>query len=113
MIRKVEELDLGGKTVFLRVDFNVPSDQGKIMEPHRIESALPTIRLILEHAHKLVIASHLERPDGKVVRKYSLAPAQEDLETLLQRPMVVAPHCISEEVGRHVRDPPDRVVLLE
>ena len=98
MIRKVGELDLGGKTVFLRVDFNVPIDQGKIMEPHRIESALPTIRLILEHAHKLVIASHLGRPDGKVVPKYSLAPARDYLETLLQRPVVLAPDCIGEEV---------------
>ncbi len=97
MIRKVGELDLGGKTVFLRVDFNVPIDQGKIMEPHRIESALPTIRLILEHAHKLVIASHLGRPDGKVVPKYSLAPARD----------------IGEEVERIVRDPTHRVVLLE
>ncbi len=113
MIRKVGELDLGGKTVFLRVDFNVPIDQGKIMEPHRIESALPTIRLILEHAHKLVIASHLGRPDGKVVPKYSLAPARDYLETLLQRPVVLAPDCIGEEVGRIVRDPTHRVVLLE
>src|SRR5207244_1408790 len=113
MIRKVGELDLGGKTVFLRVDFNVPIDQGKIMEPHRIESALPTIRLILEHAHKLVIASHLGRPDGKVVPKYSLAPARDYLETLLQRPVVLAPDCIGEEVERIVRDPTHRVVLLE
>jgi len=113
MIRKVGELDLGGKTVFLRVDFNVPIDQGKIMEPHRIESALPTIRLILEHAHKLVSASHLGRSDGKVVPKYSLAPARDYLETLLQRPVVLAPDCIGEEVERIVRDPTHRVVLLE
>jgi 3-phosphoglycerate kinase len=113
MIRKAEELDLGGKTVFLRVDFNVPIDQGKIMEPHRIESALPTIRLMLERAHKLVIASHLGRPDGKVVPKYSLAPVRDYLETLLQQPVVLAPDCIGREVERIVRDPTQRVVLLE
>jgi phosphoglycerate kinase len=113
MIRKAEELDLRGKTVFLRVDFNVPIDQGKIMEPHRIESALPTIRLMLERAHKLVIASHLGRPDGKVVPKYSLAPVRDDLETLLQQPVVLAPDCIGREVERIVRDPTHRVVLLE
>ena len=67
MIRRVEDLDLRDKTVFLRVDFNVPIEQGKITETHRIESALPTIRLILDRAKKLVVASHLGRPDGKVV----------------------------------------------
>jgi phosphoglycerate kinase len=113
MIRKVEEIDLRGKTVFLRVDFNVPIDQGKITEPHRIESALPTIRLILERARKLVIASHLGRPDGKVVAKYSLAPIRDHLQSLLKQPVTLAPDCIGAEVERIVHDPAHRVVLLE
>ena len=66
MIRNLTQLDLSDKTVFLRVDFNVPIDQGKITEPHRIDSALPTIREILQRAKKLLIASHLGRPDGRV-----------------------------------------------
>jgi phosphoglycerate kinase len=113
MIKNVAELDLRGKTVFLRVDFNVPLDQGKITEPHRIEGALPTIRLILERANKLVIASHLGRPDGKVVPKYSLAPVREYLEEALKQPVVLAPDCVGAEVERIVRDPNQRVVLLE
>jgi phosphoglycerate kinase len=113
MIRKIEEIELGGKTVFLRVDFNVPIEQGKITEPHRIESALPTIRLILERATRLVIASHLGRPDGKVVTKYSLAPVRDHLQSLLKQPVVLAPDCIGGEVERIVRDPAHRVVLLE
>lgn len=113
MIKNVAELDLRSKTVFLRVDFNVPLDQGKITEPHRIEGALPTIRLILERANKLVIASHLGRPDGKVVPKYSLAPVREYLEKALQQAVVLAPDCVGAEVERIVRDPGQRVVLLE
>ncbi|MGE5307023.1 MAG: phosphoglycerate kinase [Alphaproteobacteria bacterium] len=113
MIKNVAELDLRGKTVFLRVDFNVPLDQGKITEPHRIEGALPTIRLILERAKKLVIASHLGRPDGKVVAKYGMAPVREYLEQALQQPVVLAPDCVGAEVERIVRDPSQRVVLLE
>src|SRR5207237_9407252 len=72
-----------------------------------------TTRLIPEHAQKLTIASHLARPDGKDVPKYSLAPARDYLETLLQRPVVLAPDGIGEEVERIVRDPTHRVVLLE
>jgi phosphoglycerate kinase len=113
MIRKVEEIDLRGKTVFLRVDFNVPIDQGKITEPHRIESALPTIQLILERARKLVIASHLGRPNGTVVPKYSLAPVRDHLQNLLKQPVALAPDCIGTEVEQMVRDPAHRVVLLE
>jgi phosphoglycerate kinase len=113
MIKSVAELDLRNRTVFLRVDFNVPIDQGKITEPHRIESALPTIRLILERAKKLVIASHLGRPDGKVVAKYSLAPVRDYLETALKQPVVLAPDCIGSEVERIVRDPTQKVILLE
>ena len=113
MIRKVGELDLRDKTVFLRVDFNVPINQGKVTEPHRIESALPTVRLILERAKKLVIASHLGRPDGKPVSKYSLAPVRDCLEDLLNQPAVLAPDCIGAEVERIVDDPAHRIVLLE
>jgi phosphoglycerate kinase len=113
MIRKARELDLRGKTVFLRVDFNVPIDQGKITEPHRIDSALPTIQLILQRAKKLVIASHLGRPGGKVVPKYSLAPVRDYLEALLKQPVVLAPDCAGSAVERIVRDPNHRVILLE
>ena len=113
MIRRVEDLDLRDKTVFLRVDFNVPIEQGRITETHRIESALPTIRLILDRAKKLVIASHLGRPDGKVVPKYSLRPVRDHLEQSLKQPVLLAPDCIGPEVERMVQDPNQRVVLLE
>ena len=80
MIRKLAELELQNKIVFLRVDFNVPIAQGKISETHRVDSALPTIQRILERARKVVIASHLGRPDGVPVPKYSLAPVRDHLQ---------------------------------
>src|SRR5919106_1237209 len=113
MIRKLADLDFRDKSVFLRVDFNVPIDQGKVTEPHRINSALPTIRFILERARKVVIASHLGRPDGKVVPKYSLAPVRVHLEQALQQPVVLAPDCIGAEVQTIVRNDSNRIVLLE
>ena len=113
MIRKLSELDLRDRTVFLRVDFNVPIDQGKIIEPHRIDSALPTIRSILERAKKIIIASHLGRPDGKFVAKYSLAPVRDYLEQALHQTVVLAPDCIGAPVESIVRDVNNRIVLLE
>ena len=113
MIKKLAELDLHNKTVFLRVDFNVPIDQGKITEPHRIDSALPTIREILQRANKLVIASHLGRPDGKAQAKYSLAPVRDYLARALNRPVVLAPDCVGSDVERIVNDPAHQIVLLE
>ena len=113
MIRRVEDLDLQDKTVFLRVDFNVPIEQGRIIETHRIESALPTILLILDRAKKLVVASHLGRPDGKVVPKYSLRPVRDHLEQSLKQPVLLAPDSIGPEVERMVQDPSQRLILLE
>jgi phosphoglycerate kinase len=113
MIRRVQEIDLRDRTVFLRVDFNVPIEQGRITETHRIQSALPTVHLILEQAKKLVIASHLGRPDGKVMRQYSLKPVREYLELSLKQPVALAPDSIGPEVEALVKDPNRRVVLLE
>ena len=113
MIRRVQELELRDRSVFLRVDFNVPIEQGKITETHRIQSALPTLQLILDKAKKLVIASHLGRPDGKFMPQYSLKPVREHLELSLKQPVVLAPDCIGAEVEALVKDPNQRVVLLE
>src|SRR5581483_5401173 len=100
MMRKLLDLDLGGKTVFVRVDFNVPIQDGKVGEPHRIDSALPTVRHILDRARKIVLASHLGRPDGKRNEKYSLAPVREYLQQRLGEPVALAPDCIGPEVQR-------------
>jgi len=113
MIRKLTEVDLNNKSVFLRVDFNVPIDQGQITESHRIDGAIRTIEFILQRAKKVIIASHLGRPDGKVNAKYSLAPVREYLERVIKQPVVLAPDCIGADVERIVADPKNRIVLLE
>lgn len=113
MIRKLKDLDLGGKRVFVRADFNVPIERGRITEMHRIESTLPTLRFVLEKAEKLLIASHLGRPDGKRDPEWSLAPVREALEKLLSSPVALAPDSIGPEVEAMARDPRRRIVLLE
>ena len=114
MVRKLADLELHAKTVFVRVDFNVPiDDQGKITESHRIDSALPTIRHILERAKKIVVASHLGRPDGKVAPKYSLSPVRDYLAGALNRPVVLTADCVGADVARVVSDAKQPIVLLE
>jgi phosphoglycerate kinase len=113
MIRRVEELELEGKRVFIRVDFNVPIIQGRIAETHRIDSALPTLRLIVAKAQKLLIASHLGRPGGKKDPKSSLAPLRGYLERSLGQPVTLAPDCIGPEVEALVTEARHRLILLE
>ena len=112
MIRRVEELDLKDKIVFVRVDFNVPIDRGKIAEAHRIESALPTLRLLLERACKVVVASHLGRPKGKKDPNFTLAPVRDHLQRCLQHAVRLTADCVGPDAERAVRGS-DRVILLE
>ena len=113
MICGIDQIDTTGKTVFLRVDFNVPLDKGKITEPHRIESAMPTIRLILDRSKKVIIASHLGRPRGRKDPRFSLAPVREYLEKSLSQQVVLAPDCVGSETEELARDPNSRIVMLE
>ena len=115
MLRNVSELKVEGKTVFLRVDFNVPMADGVITETHRIDSSLPTIRFLLERkAARLVIASHLGRPGGTADPRWSLAPVRRYLEQSLSRPVQLAPDCVGPETARLAADTEGaRVLLLE
>ncbi|HTM07358.1 MAG TPA: phosphoglycerate kinase [Verrucomicrobiae bacterium] len=113
MIRDVKELDLTGKRVFVRADFNVPIQNGRITEVHRIESTLPTLRYILGKAGKLIVASHLGRPGGKKNPEYSLAPVRDALEKLLGQPVALAPDSVGAEVEALVRDSSRNIILLE
>ena len=113
MICGIDQIDISGKKVFLRVDFNVPLANGKITEPHRIESAVPTIRLTMEKSKKVIIASHLGRPSGRKDPKFSLAPVRAYLEQSLGQTVVLAPDSIGSEVEKLALDPSSRVILLE
>ena len=80
-----KDLDLKGKKVLLRVDFNVPMENGAITETSRIEKIIPTIQLLCEKQAKIIILSHIGRPKGKVVKEMSLKPISEKLSFLLKK----------------------------
>src|SRR2546425_6911613 len=110
----ISDLDLKGKRVFMRVDFNVPLADGKITDDTRIEAALPSIRYVIEKSGKLILASHLGRPKGKPEPKYSLKPVAARLSELLAKPVQFAPDCVGPEVEKMVSNlKPGEVLLLE
>ena len=112
-MRFVEELDVNGKRVFLRVDFNVPlTEQGEIRDDTRIRASLPTITYLLEHGAKLVIASHLGRPKGKVDPKMSLKPVAARLASLIPNKVTQAPEVVGTEVARLKKELKEGEVLL-
>lgn len=93
----IRDLDLSGKRVFVRVDFNVPLEGTRVADDTRIRETLPTLRLAIDRGARLVLASHLGRPKGKVDPKYSLAPAAARLRELLGKPVEFASDCIGAE----------------
>ncbi|MCD6505470.1 phosphoglycerate kinase [Candidatus Poribacteria bacterium] len=109
----VRDLDLKGKRVLMRVDFNVPLEKGVITDDTRIRAALPTIKYIIERGGKLILMSHLGRPKG-VDPKLSLKPVSKRLSELLGKEVKMAPDCIGDEVRRMVAEMKEGdVILLE
>jgi len=110
----IRDLDLKGKRLFIRVDFNVPLAQGgqEITSDKRIKASLPTIQYALEQGAGLVLASHLGRPKGKPNPEMSLKPAAVRLSELLKKPVKMAPDCIGPEVEAML-PAPGEVLLLE
>ena len=113
--KTVRDIDVAGKRVLVRVDFNVPIDaEQRITDDTRIRAALPTIRYLLDHGAAVILMSHLGRPEGQVVEKLSLAPVAQHLSTLLERPVEMAMDCIGPEVEVQARSlQPGQVLLLE
>ena len=110
----VDHLDLGGKRVFLRVDLNVPIENGRVGEDTRIRAALPTVERCLKAGASVILASHLGRPKGKPDPRFSLKPVATRLEELLGRPVPLLPDCVGPEVSAAVAAlKPGDVVLLE
>jgi len=107
-------VELAGKRVFLRVDFNVPLEEGRVAEDTRIRAALPTIELCLKAGAAVLLASHLGRPKGTPDPHYSLRPVAIKLEELLGRPVPLLPDCVGPEVEAAAAAlKPGEVVLLE
>ncbi len=118
MKKTVRDVNLKGKRVIMRVDFNVPQDKvtGAISNTKRIEAALPTIKYALDQGASVVLMSHLGRPDGKVIAKFSLKPVVEALEKLLGKPVKFLTDCVGPAVEAACAAgtvKPGDVILLE
>lgn len=114
-MKTIRDLDISGKHLLLRVDFNVPMDeQGNITDDIRIRRALPTIEYGLSLGAKLIVCSHMGRPKGQRVEKYSLKPVADHLQAILSKPVRLAPDCVGEEVESLVSTMKDgEIILLE
>jgi phosphoglycerate kinase len=108
----IKDLDLRGKRVFLRVDFNVPLKDGVVTDDTRIRETLPTLKLAIEKGGRLVLASHLGRPKGGPDSKYSLLPAARKLEELLGKPVVFGLDCVGPGVESQSKALVDGEVLV-
>jgi phosphoglycerate kinase len=113
--KTVRDIDVAGKHVLMRVDFNVPLDaERRITDDSRIRATLPTIQYLLDHGAALVLMSHLGRPDGKVVEKLSLAPVAQRLSELSGKPVEMAADCIGPQIEAQARSlQAGQVLLLE
>ncbi len=112
--KTVRDLDLKGKRVLMRVDFNVPMKDGAVTDDKRIRASLPTIQYVLEQGASLILMSHLGRPKGGPDPEFSLKAAAEVLGKLLERPVRMAPDCVGPEVETMARAlKPGDVLMLE
>ena len=113
-MKTLEQLDLKDQRVLMRVDFNVPLDDGVVDDNFRIRAALPSVRYCLEHGAALILISHLGRPGGKTVPELSLLPVAEELETLLKQDILFSQDCISDQAVQVSQSlQPGAVHLLE
>jgi len=112
-MRTLRDLNARGRRVFVRVDFNVPIEAGRITDDTRIRAALPTIRHLLDQGATVILASHLGRPKGKSKPEFSLKPVAEHLAGLIGRPVAFAPDCIGPAAADVVAANPGGVIVLE
>ncbi|BBL79400.1 hypothetical protein RxyAA322_12540 [Rubrobacter xylanophilus] len=111
--RSVRDLELSGKKVLVRVDFNVPVKDGRVTDDTRIRRALPTIRHLLDRGAKVALISHLGRPKGEPDPRYSMDPVARRLEELLGEPVRKLDVAVGPEVERALEEPGRGVILLE
>lgn len=113
-LRTLDGVDVSGKRAIVRVDFNVPIEQGEIQDDTRIRAALPTLRRLLDSGASLILISHLGRPKGKVNPDFSLRPVAQRLSTLLSRPVVLADDVVGDDAHDKIAKlQPGEVLLLE
>lgn len=113
-MKSITDIDVAGKLVFLRVDFNVPLDRGRITDDTRVTGALPTIQYLLDRKARIILASHLGRPKGKPTPEFSLEPVGRRLAELLRKDVILADDCIgaaAKKLASELRD--GQILLLE
>src|SRR5437870_7994898 len=112
--RSIDELDARGKRVLVRVDFNVPLEGARITDDTRIRAALPTIQALRKQGARVILVSHLGRPDGSVKDSLRMQPVAKRLEEVLGGPVTTAPDCVGPG-AQHAVDAldPGGVLLLE
>ncbi|MBI3332501.1 MAG: phosphoglycerate kinase [Candidatus Omnitrophica bacterium] len=112
--RTIRDLELSNKRVLIRVDFNVPLKGGNVADDTRIQASLPTLRYALERQAKVILMSHLGRPDGKVVEELRMRPVGAALSRIIGRPVSAAADCVGPEAqGQAARLKPGEILLLE
>lgn len=113
-LRKIQDANVEGRTVLVRVDYNVPLKDGRVLDDRRILASLPTINWLIDHRAKVVLISHLGRPEGKVVEALRLDPVATSLQTLLGRPVAKLDDCVGDAVVKAVSEmQPEDVLMLE
>src|SRR4030042_3969652 len=112
--KTVRDIDIAGKRVLMRVDFNVPMQDGKVTDDKRIKASLPTIQYVLEHGASLILMSHLGRPKEGPEPEFSLKAAADVLGSLLGKPVLMASDCIGPQVEAMAKAlVPGQVLMLE
>jgi len=113
--KTIRDIDLNGKRVLLRADYNVPiGDDGEVTDDYRIQQSIPTVKYLLEHGASVIACSHLGRPEGKPNPKYSLFPVAKRLKKLLGQDVEFVPDCVGERAKKVAEEiKPGQVALLE
>jgi phosphoglycerate kinase len=112
VIKSIRDLDIAGKRVFMRLDFNVPLENGAVSDDTRIQEALPTIRYAIEKGARLILASHLGRPDGQRKPEFSLEPVATTLAELLGQEVTLADDCVGDGIELMAQGMKNGQVLL-
>ena len=112
--KTIRDIDVTGKRVLVRVDLNVPMEEstGKILDETRIKAVVPTIKYLIEHKARIILCSHLGRPNGKVVESMRMAPVAKLLASILEKPVATASDCIGKEAEKAVANLKDGEILL-
>lgn len=108
----IKDIDLKNKTILVRTGFDVPLQKGKVVDNHRIVAGLPTIKYLLRQNCKIILIFHIGRPEGKVIRKLSVAPVQDELTTLLDLSIFKAPACTGKNIKEMVGSLEEQEILI-